>query len=136
MVALTKVELFGANNDGNPITYTVASSATIAQGSLLQMSDPRTAATYTGADGLPCAGIAAIQKTADWSTQISAWTQGIFKAVASGAIAFGEPLICAGGSLNEVTRGGAVSTASGACIIGYSMDSVADGETLNLRLNL
>ena len=130
----TKVELYGANNDGNPIRYTCASGAAIAKGSLLILSDPRTGAAHTTTVGGYCAGIAAMDKSAtDHSTSISAWTDGVFEAVASGAITVGHPVK----SSNEANKIEAATNAViGSAILGYAMETASDGETINVRLRL
>ena len=70
------IELLG--NAGNPVRYTCAEDATIPKGTLLKITDPRTAIA-TSADNDPFAGIAAMEKlTGDGSTTISAYTKGIF----------------------------------------------------------
>jgi hypothetical protein len=70
------IELLG--NGGDPIRFTVADGATIEKGTLLKISDPRTAAA-TSADGDLFVGIAAAEKVADdGATTIAAYTNGIF----------------------------------------------------------
>ena len=77
------VELLG--NGGDPVRFTVAEAATIAKGTLLKLTDPRTAIA-TGADNDPFCGIAAFEKVGgDGSTTITAYTHGIFDLVSSGA---------------------------------------------------
>lgn len=76
------IELLG--NGGDPIRYTCADSA-IAKGTLLKITDPRTAVA-TGADNDPFAGIAAAEKVSgDGATTIAAYTHGIFDLLDSGA---------------------------------------------------
>jgi len=129
----TKVELYGANNDGSPRRYTVASGTAIAKGTLLAMTDGRTAIAHSSADQA-IAGVAAMDKSAtDYSTSISAWTDGIFEAVASGAIPVGYPL--ASGIAANVVKQRTLGT-SGALVLGYAMETSAEGETINVRLKL
>ena len=129
---LTPIELFGANNAGQPRTYTIASSATVTKGTLMTLADPRTVNT-TPTKGALCAGVAAMDKTADWSTQITVLTNGVFDAVASGSITVGNNVMMSN-SLNKVEVATEPS-ASGAAIVGISEDSVTDGQHLNLRIN-
>jgi hypothetical protein len=83
------IELLG--DKGDPIRYTVADGATIEKGTLLKITDPRTAVA-TGADNDPFAGIAAAEKVAsDGATTLAAYSHGIFDLKDSGAgITVGE----------------------------------------------
>ena len=137
-----KVELYGANNDGSPRRYTVASGASIAKGTLLTLTDPRTAAACTASCSM-LAGIAAMDKDgSDYSTSISAWTDGIFEMVASAAIAIGDKVKAASetGFLNTVQTAGAGaeagSSASGAAVLGYALEAADDAETINIRVKM
>ena len=70
----------------------------------------------------------------DFSTSITAWTDGIFNARTSGAIiATGDPLMSAGAD-NELEM--ADTSASGARTCAYAMEDVASGanSTINVRL--
>jgi hypothetical protein len=76
------IELLG--NGGDPVRYTCADAA-IPKGTLLKITDPRTAAA-TAADNDPFAGIAAFEKVSgDGATTITAYTHGIFDLTDSGA---------------------------------------------------
>ena len=127
-----KVELQGANNSGDPRRFTCASNAAIVKGTLMAMTDPRTAIAHSSATQ-PIAGIAAEGKAADdLSTTISCWTNGIFEASASGAIVVGHPIESAAitNSIQEAT------TTSGALVCGYAMETAAEGEVINVRIRL
>lgn len=133
---LTKVEL--TNGTGNPLQYTCASGTAITKGTLLKLTDPRTAIA-NDTSGAVIAGIASADKSAtdDTSTSIAVWTDGIFKGYASGAIEVGAPLIGnAYNHLNSAGLTGNVAIASGAAIIGYALETAADGETFMFRLKL
>jgi len=127
-----KVEL--TNSTGFPRRYTCASGAAITKGTLLKLTDPRTAAASTVAFD-PIAGIAAMDKsiTNDDSTTITALTDGIFEMVASGAIAIGMPVRSAGNN-NYVSLN--AGSASGAVTFGYTLEAADDGETINVRVRL
>ena len=134
---ITVVEL--TNSTGFPRRYTVASGTAIDKGSLLLLNDDRTATapTFTIKSG-PCAGIAAMDKSAtDFSTSITAWTDGIFRFIASGAIARGESVI-PGIVDNSVTASAvaSITEASGATIIGYAMEDIADAGTGSIRVRI
>ena len=128
---VAKVEL--TNNTGFPRRYTVASGVSIAKHTVLDLSDPRTAAASTS-EGAPSAGFASMAKDGtDFSTSITSYTDGIFKATASGAIVIGAPLISAGHD-NYLKQ--APNDASGAAIVGYSLEAVGDLETFQMRLDI
>ena len=134
---ITVVELYGENRDGDKRRYTCASGTAIAKGTLLTLSNDRTAAAAS-ASGQICAGIAAMDKANDdFSTSITAWTNGVFLAVASQAVVAGDALkvISNAGNLNTV---GAVKwfKASGAADIGYALEDGATGSAFEMRLNL
>ena len=130
---LTKVELYGANNDGTPVRYAVANGISISKGDLLTLLDDRAASSATTAWGAPFAGVASEEHTSGQGvTSVSAWTNGIFEAVASGAIEVGGPVRAA--DVNKVMA--AENIASGAKTLGYALETVTDGETINVRLRL
>ena len=135
MAVVSKVELYGQNNDGNPISYVIASSATIAKGDFLKFSDDGTVAF--GSDlTTPTAGVAIMQKTADFSTRISVWTYGKFKCLASGAIALGSPIRADGANTVSSCALMASGAASGAQVIGYSIGAYSNGDTCEWMLRL
>jgi len=130
-----KVELLGSNNDGDPVYYTVADGTAISKGTLLAMSDPRTAAANAATYGA-IAGIAAMQKVAsDGATTIAVWTNGIFEMYASNAITIGSG-VCGCAQPNYVIIASAATVSSGAAILGYAMEAATDGEVVNIRVRL
>ena len=127
----TKIELYGANNDGEVRRYTIADGTSVSKGQLLQLTDPRTV-TAKGNAVAPCAGVASEDHKAGLGvTTIGAWTNGIFSVQASDAIAVGEALT--GVADNEVHT---ITVASGAAILGYALEAIADGTTGTVRLRL
>ena len=134
---LVKVELFGNNRDGEPINYLVASSAVIAKGTLLQLIDPRTVQVAATANCV-IAGIAAEgHNCKDYSTTMSVWTQGIFNMISSSAITIGAPIMSA--AITAWPNTGSVTTSnvsSGAALIGYANEAVAESTNFQLRMNL
>ena len=77
-----KVELYGANNEGQIVRYTIADGTSVSKGALLCLSDERTA--IAAANWTPVAGVAAEEHVANQGvTSIGCYTQGIFEAVAS-----------------------------------------------------
>jgi len=129
---LVPVELYGANNDGEPRRYTIADGVTVSKGTLLALIDPRVA-SYAIVTSVMCAGIAKEDHVAGQNVlSISAWTNGIFESYASGAIAVGAAISVAGpDSVQTATAG-----ASGAMIIGYSLEAAGDLEKVNVRILL
>jgi len=127
-----KVEL--TNTTGFPRRYTVADGTGIPKGTLLELTDPRTV-KLASTNNCALGGIAAFEKVAsDGSTSISAWTDGIFEMVASGSITIGHPVKATGGSVNKIEAADAADI--GAQILGYSLETATDGETINVRVRL
>ena len=122
------IELLG--NAGDPIRYTCSNAATIPKGTLLQLTDPRTASAHSGIDQ-PIVGVAAHEKVInDGSTTISAYTNGIFDmyAAAAGVTAVGAK--CAGSATpNMITAADAndllQSSTVGQCLEAHANDEVA-----------
>lgn len=136
---MTPVELYGANRDGEPTSWTVADGTQISKGISLQLSDPFTAAAAAGVSAqkaLPAAGIASMEKEAsDGSTRISAWTQGKFDAVASSAITAGDYVVfVADGYIAQLHAN--TILASGAIAAGKALETAADAEKINFKLNI
>jgi hypothetical protein len=133
MATATKVEL--TNSTGNPRRYTCADGVAITKGTVLTLSDPRTAAavsTATDANGYAFAGIASMDKVAsDGSTSITAWTSGIFEMTASGAITIGDLVHSVGNG--EVAACPAANIASGA-LVGKCLETAADDEVVNIAV--
>jgi uncharacterized protein DUF2190 len=131
---ITKVELFGENRDGNPISYTIASSAVVPKGTLMNITDPRTTAANV-ASGAYTAGVASEQHDGlDFSTKVSVWTQGVFEAYASGAITAGDEVQAASVVTTFPNYIGTLQT--GGIKIGYALETAATGEQVTFRLNL
>ena len=128
-----KVELFGANNDGQPVRYTIADSIAVSKGTLMNLIDSR-AVSYAGAAGAALAGVASESKNAnDGATTISCWTQGIFRVLASAAIVLGTAWESAAGTnQNQIITSSGVGAFTG----GWVLDTTATAETVNVRLNL
>ena len=128
-----KVELYGQDNDGCPRRYTVASGTAITKGTLMALTDARTAIAHSSVDQA-IAGIAAMGKSAtDLSTSISCWTDGVFEAVASSAVVIGSAVV-ASKTANQVWTNHVA--ASGAALIGYALEAADAGETINVRVKL
>ena len=126
--------------DGDPTTidFTVASGTAIEKGALLQLTDPRTASAVIS--GAVIAGVAATEKSiteGDVSTELGLWVGGgaRFLVTASGAITAGQRIM-AGNPANMVTSvlntsstlSGSIIV-SGAQVIGYALEDIADNTT-------
>lgn len=129
----TKVELYGANNDGTPRRYTIDASTAVSKGQLLQLTDPRTASS-TVTQGAAIAGVASEDhKPNVASTSISCWTDGIFEAKASFAINIGQPWIMSA-LANQIAP---ITVGEVGCEIGgYVLATTAKAATVNVRLRL
>jgi len=115
----------------HPIPFTCADGTGVEKGTILKLTDPRTASAST-AVGDMLAGIAAKEKIAsDGKTTISAYDDCIAVMYLSGACAVGKPVVS--GGLNLVQEAGAVS---GAAILGYALETGADGETILVRVRI
>lgn len=137
------------------LDYTCSSTASISAGDILRLVDPATAVSDTasgsGASAAArLAGIAAAdKKSSDGATKIAAWKFGVkMRGTASGAIQLGSPIVSASGTpaadntsdpyANVVRQANSRSghQESGAQILGYSEEAVADGETFDYILNV
>lgn len=132
------VKVYAESAAGDVIQdFTCADGTTIEKGTLLELTDPRTAIAATGA-AVPLAGIAAREKIAnDGRTRIAVHRKGDFEMVASGAIVVGQAVCAAlpAGS-NYVKTAVGVTAASGAAILGYALETASDAETIQVRVNL
>lgn len=126
------IELF---NGGRPIRYTCADGASIAKGTILQITDPRTASAHSGVDQ-PIAGIAAAAKVAsDGSTSIAVYTDGIFDIThaAAGVTAVGA--FCAGSATANMATAADANDLLQNSTIGYEMEAAANDERAAVRIN-
>lgn len=99
-------------NDGEPLQVTVADGAGIEKGTLLKISDPRTAAASSGASDT-FIGIAAAEKVAsDGSTRLAAYTRGVFDLTC--VVAAGTELYPSAGQYVELSGANLVRHLSGA----------------------
>jgi len=130
-----EVELYGGNNGGDKRRLTCASGVAITKGTILKLTDARTASASTGT-GDVFAGIASMDKdSADTSTSISAWENGIFEMVASGAITVGAKVKTASDGNYVMQCQTADVQSSYAIIVGTALETASDGETINVRVN-
>ena len=117
----------------NPIDFTVADGTGIPKGTLLKLTDPRTAIAASGGGDM-IAGIAAVEKVAsDGQTRISVWRKGVFDMLSDGTIAIGGPVM-ADGTDNQVIT--STTATSGAKTLGTALETAADGDTFLVDLNI
>jgi hypothetical protein len=126
------IELLG--NGGDPIQVTVADGTGIEKGTLLKLSDPRTAAA-TSADNDIFIGIAAEEKVAnDGKTSIAAYTNGIFDLTDSGAgITVGTDVVIAGA--NTIKTYTTLDDEKG-YKVGKALETAGAGEVISVLVRL
>ena len=125
------IELLG--NGGDPIRFTCADNTGIAKGTLLELTDPRLVIANTN-DNAPVVGIAAHEKVAnDGSTNISAYTNGIFDMLtAGGAKAVGTG-VANSATENTVGAADAADLLQGS-FVGYLLEADAGGVVSSVRI--
>ena len=127
------IELF---NGGEPMRFTVADGATIEKGTVLKMTDPRTAAASAGAGDI-VAGIAAAEKVAnDGSTTLAVYTNGIFdlNIVGGGSATLGS-FVRTSGTGNKVTVMTTLDQETGK-VVGRALETGSADETIAVRVLL
>lgn len=133
------VKVYPNSSSGDVIQdFTCADGTGIEKGTLLKLTDPRTAIISTATADALC-GIAAREKIAnDGRTRIAVHRQGDFELRASGSITVGSR-VCSYADANYpnvVGTANGVAAASGSAILGYALETASDGETINIRVNL
>ena len=115
-----------------PIDFTVVDGAGIEKGTLMQLTDPRTAAAVT-ASGQLIAGVLAREKIAnDGRTRSPLFQSGVFRVHSSGATVLGEGFQSAT-PLNSVTG---YAGGKGRRLGGTALQTIADNGTGHVHLNL
>tara|TARA_R100001530_G_scaffold121179_3_gene88577 strand:+ start:215 stop:631 length:417 start_codon:yes stop_codon:yes gene_type:complete len=117
-----------------PIPFTCANATGIAKGALLKLTDPMTVALADGAADV-IAGIAGAEKIAsDGITKIPVYMRGIFKMLSDGTVAVGAGVMADGTNPNEFIT--ATAAADAAAVFGIALETVADGETGMVLVNV
>lgn len=117
-----------------PIPFTCADGTGIEKGTLLKLTDPMTVALADGAADV-IAGIAAAEKIAnDGNTKIPVYLRGVFKMLSDGTVAIGAGVMADGTNPNEYIT--ATAAADAAAIFGIALETVADGETGLVLVNV
>jgi hypothetical protein len=117
-----------------PIPFTCADGAGIEKGTLLKLTDPMTVAAADGAADI-IAGVSAEEKIAsDGKTKIGVYMRGIFKMKSDGTVAVGAGVMADGSNANEYIT--ATAAADAAAVFGIALETVADGETGLVYVNV
>ena len=128
------VELLGTP-PGQPVEFTVADGTGIEKGTILKLTDPRTAAA-SSADGELFAGIAAAEKVAsDGSTTLAAYTKGIFdlKMTASTTTA-GHAVKIAGANLIAEADDDTAEKAGE--VVGKALETASNNEVIQVAVGV
>lgn len=111
-----------------PIPMTVANTPGIERGTLLNLSDPLTAAAISDSTAAH-AGISAEEKIdEDGKLKHSVYRDGVFKVTASGGVTVGEAVVFE--VLNTVMAAGAASVH----LAGVALETATNGETFLMDL--
>ena len=122
------------NSTGFPRRVFVADTPAILKNTLLALTGARTGIAPT-TSGQPCAGITLMDKEAsDGSLSISVITNCIADLKVSGALTAGDPIQMTGDS--NIVELAIQDVASGAVLMGYSMEDATDGQTKAMRIML
>lgn len=122
-----------SSNPLDIIDFIVADGTGIEKGTILKITDPRTAAASDGAADF-VAGIAAREKVAnDGRTRLAVHRRGIFDVYASGAIAVGDAVVT-DSMANHVKS--AAGDLSGAKRLGFALETATTGEVIQVELNI
>lgn len=128
------IELLG--NGGDPVSFTVADGTGIEKGTVLTLTDPRTAIAATGA-GAVVAGIAAAEKVAsDGQTRLAVYTNGIFdlKVKAGGSATLGS-FVRSAAADNTITVCTTLDHETGKSV-GKALETGAASEVIAVRVLL
>jgi hypothetical protein len=126
------IELIG-KVPGCPIRFTCAEAVSIAKGTLLELTDPRTVIANTN-DNAPVVGVCAFEKVGgDGSTTVTAYTNGIFSGLmAAGAQSTGKA-VANSATENTVQVADAADFIQGS-YVGYLLADTAGGVVAPIRV--
>lgn len=117
-----------------PLPFIVSNTTGIERGALLKLASPFTASSANGTSDI-LAGIAAQEKiVSNGQTILAVYKRGIFKMIASGSITAGNAVGSIAAWTNYVQF--APLTASGSCILGHALETVTNGQTLLVQVNV
>jgi hypothetical protein len=118
----------------DPIDFIVADGASITKGTILKLTDPRTAAANAGDEDI-IAGIAARDKVAnDGRTRLAVYRRGVFRLSTSGAITAGDAVSTKGANLIKASD----ATCVGSKTLGIALETSGGDavETIEVELNI
>lgn len=125
------IELF---NGGRPIRFTVQDAVAIPKGSLLEMDADRRVIVAT-TDNAPFVGVAAFEKVAsDGSTEITAYTDGIFDMVSDAGADTRGALMAVSAADNVIQTADATDLLQGS-YVGHYLESGTNAGTEAVRVN-
>ena len=120
----------------DPIDFIVADGTAITRGTLLTLTDPRTAIATTAA-GAKIAGIAARDKIAsDGRTRLAVFRRGIFDMVACGSISVGNAVVAVNHDNYVKEAIGVLGANSGATIIGHALETASAAERIQVWVDI
>lgn len=116
-----------------PLNFTVADGTGIEKGTLLKLTDPRTAIAAS-ARGDAIAGIAHKEKVAsDGKVSLAVYRRGVFDMLLSGTCSAGD-MLEAEGNDDQVIK--AQVTPSGGKLCGQAFEDGTDGETIQVYFDV
>jgi hypothetical protein len=126
------IELLGMPR-GCPISYTCAEATTIAKGTLLEVTDPRTVIANTN-DNAPVVGIAAAEKVGgDGSTTIAVYTNGIFDMLTDAGTDSAGAALANSATENTLQTADASDMIQGS-YVGYLLEEAGNAEVAAVRI--
>ena len=126
------IELF---NGGRPMRFIVQDAVAIPKGSLLELDADRRVIVATTANA-PFVGIAAHEKVAsDGSTQISAYTDGIFDLLSDSGTDVRGTVMMVSNADNTLETADAAGLLSGG-VVGYYIEAGTNAGTEAVRVNV
>ena len=118
----------------NSTSFTCADGTAIPKGTLLALTDPRTA-IQNSTSGSVLAGICARDKVANSGiTEVDVFTDGIFDMTFSGSGIIGLAVMGSTASQDAIEQ--ASPTERGREILGHTLESPSDGEVVQVELNI
>lgn len=118
----------------DPTSFTVADGTAIPKGTLLTLTDNRTA-IQASASGSVFAGICARDKIAsDGRTEVGVYTDGIFDILLSGSVSIGQAVISSSASQDSIEPANPTNT--GRAILGHALEAGTNAETIEVELNI
>ncbi len=126
------IELVG-KVPGCPIRYTCAEATTIAKGTLLEVTDPRTVIANTN-DNAPVVGICAMEKVGgDGSTTVSVYTNGIFDMLTDAGTDNAGAAMANSATENTIQTADAADMIQGS-YVGYLLETAGNAEVAAVRI--